>query len=1508
MPKSWVEVEKDPEFLGLPKDAQDEVRHAYLQDAEADPEFQQLPQADQDEVRRAIAPEPVRDGARAAATAITRKATSAGEIFGDTLNGQPERARFEQTDAGAPGTMVGMPASRPNFDTNPLGVPEPVRQALQFESEMARETIIEPIERLIERMAPVEVRLGEDFKEPSKGAMYARAVAEKAFEYSPKMPSDLLAFYLGGKVMSAGIKAGLVAASNSMPRKILAGLMPISRTTEAIPEGAFSLGEGHSGLGAVTKNLWAARKVPGDVVDTLLTRASASHGFMPGAEAEAFKDLYAKQLVRKALGAPPLPWPEREAVPALDLHGAPPAPGAPEPIITPAGMAQHGLIVPPGAPNEAGMLRATEEALVKSGWDPFASAEEAHRRVGQAASTIVQGAFQQAAAEEAALPPEAPPAPAQAAVEPLAVPEVKPEIQPHDTAALAQVPQDEAVAAIQAQAPPEAPISPQEAAQTHQAIVEAAVATGQPVSAAAIESYADYDPVPEGADTSFDPVALEAENAALAQATKPAPERFPMDPKLFNDVLAQRKLKPGDRVTVKMGFQPPDLKWVPKGRKLKFLSADLNTSQVLAQTEGGDIVLVDALDLEETFAEPPAPEKPLPVKAQVAESTGLAKPEASVQMTPLEALKVKLANQATGSRRGFAEGRRTEKAKLMVEFRQKFDEFKLEASASEAQIKKTYETVRAWETAIRAKVSEFVTTFLPTSERGRFIQMVRDAKSPKDLARALLRVNNHAEAIHKKELITDFWKIVDRALESPSVSVAQKIRIRAISDGYKKHGYSPEREADLWEEQMFLDQAEQHGEVVDVPREVLRQIANLTKLHLDAVPAQQIERMVDELKMLEEIGHLESGIAKANYEAKVERATVFLEQGSTPIDKLPQIARRHGETLSTQAKFDNYINKWLDAYRAVDQALPITPIDVALDLQGKNGGYTDAPYILLKQGLDMRWRSYKSEFLPIQDALTKASKDLKLDKPARERVFLYATSRQAGGKEKLDALDAKVIPLTENEMVFYKMLRREFDAVLPRLRLLAKENNIELVEEPNYFAWIRDNDAMSEVDVFLRLGEGYSGVGRFQKNVSAGWLNERVGGAMKSKTDALDVALRHLDEVYYAIHLGSEIKFLSDVVRSPRAGKALGEIAQLYDLKWLTLMAKKGGIEGAKKSELVDIIRNNYGLARIAWNFGTTLLNASTIINAGIGIGAKYTAIGLYDFLLNKKAQDFVRLHMPEVRDRKGGEPAYGDFTPASGFGHLGMMPTMLFDYIPAGASAWGAYLKNLNQKGVGLNYEKPDQDAINYAMRKTHRTQASSSFKDAPLAFSAGGITGNKSWDKAITQFKLFQANFYSLVRHDVIRLGWRGRNDQNTPEALFFLIASLAASYGIQKGVDSLFYEDKDETLGGELMKNALRQIPFVGDIVSMGIYGSGPIPMLNAFTQGSKGLYQALNGKEKTTRLKGISRAMEAIASTGIPGLVPAIPGAATIGRFTRLAIGNKSNSTVSQGRPEVIRSRR
>ena len=227
-----------------------------------------------------------------------------------------------------------------------------------------------------------------------------------------------------------------------------------------------------------------------------------------------------------------------------------------------------------------------------------------------------------------------------------------------------------------------------------------------------------------------------------------------------------------------------------------------------------------------------------------------------------------------------------------------------------------------------------------------------------------------------------------------------------------------------------------------------------------------------------------------------------------------------------------------------------------------------------------------------------------------------------------------------------------------------------------------------------------------------------------------------------------------------------------------------------------------------------------------------------------------------------------------------------------ASAVMMGAYKKELAKRGLELDYENPNQEAIVEATKVFRRTQASGFFKDVPLAISRGAFTGNKSFDKALFQFKTFMLGRWGQIRHQMWTAGFKGGNPKQGAEVALYLTMATMTEAGIRSsnkvliamaagGLAAAMSElDKElEQLPKDVIFEAATSIPFMGDFLRGVMYAQygmdvQAIPSFSVLSDVMGGTSEALFRKKGTSKVRGAVKAIGGTtAALGIPGTAQA-----------------------------------
>jgi hypothetical protein len=575
---------------------------------------------------------------------------------------------------------------------------------------------------------------------------------------------------------------------------------------------------------------------------------------------------------------------------------------------------------------------------------------------------------------------------------------------------------------------------------------------------------------------------------------------------------------------------------------------------------------------------------------------------------------------------------------------------------------------------------------------------------------------------------------------------------------------------------------------------------------------------------------------------------------------------------------DNFLNGVKKALNfAQMKDLIITPMDAVFDYLDNSKNYLGANYRIFKRRIDVAYSLYlDAKFAITQRADAKAN-ELKLEEDNMERIGLYAAKVQKGGMEKLlsffteEQIDSVV--LTDNEMEFYKFMRKELDNLRPLIEKVMREvYNQPLGEVENYFPFMTDFEVMSDKEIRDRFGDKVTThYDTLKKNVEMGFTKERVGGKTRIKLNAAEIFGSHIDNATYLINVGKETKYLGELARTDEYGQAVGDVGQEVVREWIDLIARKGISQG-DRIKVLDAVRNYTGLLALGFKLSSALVQVTSLMDGAALIGT-HAFSGFKNIVTDSEWRAFVIDNMPELRNRIGDDIAFQDFKKNSWnkkIGEIAFAPLKTLDKFAACGVASGAYVKYCEDNDIVVDLSNPNEEALIYAQKMMRRTQSSSQFKDLPLAITKGKLTGNISVDKAILQFQSFMLNRWSLIRHDLWRVGIKGTNKKQAVNIAMWLIAANFAELGIRKWTKEMIAQLTDEELpeedeDKEFEKNlgqVLQNIPFVGSMYYSILYGDYPIPTISMTGRIIKKIGSAMKADEDTSGIKWLKALVSSI----------------------------------------------
>lgn len=808
---------------------------------------------------------------------------------------------------------------------------------------------------------------------------------------------------------------------------------------------------------------------------------------------------------------------------------------------------------------------------------------------------------------------------------------------------------------------------------------------------------------------------------------------------------------------------------------------------------------------------------------------------------------------------------------------------------------------------LKAGIVETIKKYIEPSAQGRFLSLIAKAQSGADILRAANRIEKVAEELHRKELVADIKKALERAEESKSIAIEYIGKIRDLVDGFDLTKRTAKTIKKLVELRKFIERKQAAGEDVVLPALLLEKLEILSATPLNDISTQSLENVLSGIYSLIEAGKMKLATRQAVYELQKQRELRELATSTKQMTEKDIITPKIGERLTREQVMQNTAAKMMNWAMRLD--LSITPMDVVFDMLDGVAGYQGANFRIFKKTIDDAYSRYIVKKDEVSKEVTDLAEELKLDDADFEAIGFHASREQEGGADKLEAMgyskkEIDAVKLNDKQKKLYDLMRAKLDALRPDIaEVMRVVYNEELGEVKNYFPFMTDFDAMSDSEIRERFGNSVEQFGQApKKNVQKGFTKKRVGGAQRLKLNAMEIFLGHTDNAAYLVTIGKETKRLGEIAASPEYAKAAGELGQEVVRDWIDIVARKGKMQG-HRDNILDWARRQTGAATLGFKLSSALIQPTALLDGAALIGHKAFE-GAQLIATSKEWREFVLKNMPEIKERIGDDVAFTEFGKKdvlSKVQRTGFWALRKLDALTASSVAVGAYIKFIEEKQAkakpdekpaddtaggtknGIDLSKPDAEAISYAQKMVRRTQASSFFKDAPSALTRGTITNNKSVDRLILQFQTFMLNRWSLIKHDAYRAGIKGENKAQAVNIAAYLTLAAIAESGLRRVSNALINgltgddddDDKKEAFGSEVVKRLLSNIPFVSSAIGFSQYGSIPIPTLSMIQKIGTRAQAAARSKKKSTKLRNVARFWTMLAGWifGLPGTIQA-----------------------------------
>lgn len=788
---------------------------------------------------------------------------------------------------------------------------------------------------------------------------------------------------------------------------------------------------------------------------------------------------------------------------------------------------------------------------------------------------------------------------------------------------------------------------------------------------------------------------------------------------------------------------------------------------------------------------------------------------------------------------------------------------------------------------------------LSAEDKAKFIKSIKNIQNETQFRKQFpiiqSRVMKLMNTAQKDSLIAAIRKMVASAKKSSVIAIDFAKQIEAL---FSEIDTKKRSDKTLDKLQKTLEYMAQNPDA-EMPKSVLKKLEILNRKPIGEVSNSDLREILDEMRSLMKQGRVKLALMKAQQQRIKQERLADIMAGSVPLNDTPQKRMAIGERLSLMDRIKNkFIEKSNRAHRI---SLALNPMDVFFDMLDGDKSYRGANHRIFKQTIDRAF----SKYLKLKEVATREVKnltdELNLSEQSFERIGVYATAQQEGGREKLlfsgiTSTEIDGIKLTKEEMQMYELMRSKLDSMLPAIKeIMRVVYNKDVTAVKDYFPFMTDHEAMKDFEIQDQLGDAVPTVGR-QKNVQKGFTETRTLGKQKVRIDALSVFLKHMDNAAYLIEMGADIKALGELAITPEYEAAVGDIGQEMVVEWVTLLARRGNSTG--RIHMIDALRRNVGFAVLGFKLSSILVQPTALADGAALVGGSYVSRGVFDTATKREWRQFLKDNFSEIRERAGDDPAYLDM---GGDGIVGEVRKASFwalknvDLMAASAVAAGAYTKSVEERGGKVDLKNPDPVAIEEAQLMMRRTQSSGFAKDIPAMLSQGELTGNISTDKLIFQFQSFMLNRWSLIKHDMWAVGVKKGNTAQALNMAAWLLLANAAEYGVRElgkeiinaitGDDDEKKKKKDDdSITEKVATQLLSNVPFVSQAISTFKYGSIPVPALGLLSQVGAHMKWAGQSKSDEKKLEHMTSAAM-LAAGGVLGVAGAMQAEAIFRKSTK-----------------------
>jgi len=752
-------------------------------------------------------------------------------------------------------------------------------------------------------------------------------------------------------------------------------------------------------------------------------------------------------------------------------------------------------------------------------------------------------------------------------------------------------------------------------------------------------------------------------------------------------------------------------------------------------------------------------------------------------------------------------------------------------------------------------------------------KLVEAGDSPAKIRNVILSISREKDNIIKKQLKESIKDIVK---SSNSFTLIQKEKVAATIDKIRMTGISKDVEEKIISMRDYFQKNPERELVLGRKNsKLLARAEDLSRKDLNDLSIQELRELERRLSYIKESNVLERKTRTETKRLQNEIIVDTLSKDAIDLDikgKIDSI----GKELTTSEKVNNFWYSFKERAKRIEFAY--VSADNFFDNLGKN--FKEQ----FKYRIDDVSNFAKDKYARSANSLLGKEAELfkkygeKLSKTNYERIMIYATKLQKGGREKLNAsgLTDKFIDdikLTPQELEWYKFARKELDNIFPKVDdVLIDTSNGErkLGKTENYFPMSIDFDKSEELAESLFKDSYYK-----SRGTNKGFTKHRnIFGKEAINLDARDIYLNYMRKANNFIEMEKTVKQLQEVASNKKLKDAIGKDASSFIDEWLDTISRDG-ISKNYKRHWVEDIRNNIGSAFLGFKISTILKQPLAKITSGALLGAKHTFAHDVEFASNKLWEIIDDISLQQ-KYRTFDDPSY-EISKLNKFQRWGYEGIKATDKITANSVWYSAYKKFFDDNNIKFSLDdfkskKINDEAVRYADEVVRKTQGSSDVKDISKMFRAD----DRALWKTLFQFQSFILNQSQLLTVDMKNAIMKEKNPTKAMNILmFFVLTGLGESY-ISSGLTNVFGSQKakeaDEKIDPvmRVADSFFGQIPLINNAISVAKFGGSGIPLIDTagdMISGANSLFTSSTDKAKA---KGAISSTTAVASLfGIPG---------------------------------------